>query len=279
MLPTRTPLDAIVQLRFVAMCDVLGFRQLLVNLGTLELAQRYRFLVQLADDLSYTPVGELDAFPETGTRLADDGTDLGQGHVVFSDSILMWSAPIDRTPGCGEEGLRSAPTAEIGGFVARLAALIAGSIICEMPVRIGIAFGETLLEPSRGIYVGPAIVDAYLTEARQEWLGGAFHQSCGGEQEFGELLENQLVLRTAVPVKSNYDPAKEPSPQFALNWCLYEDRAVTDRFVDKRLAEARSAVQAAAKPDEIKLWQSIELKWLNTAAYREAVHARPMSSG
>jgi len=50
----------------------------------------------------------------------------------------------------------------------------------RIPLRGGIAFGETIININgqNNEIIGQAIVNAYLVEEAQQWIGVAFHSSC-----------------------------------------------------------------------------------------------------
>jgi len=62
-----------------------------------------------------------------------------------------------------------------------LAQLIAGAYLSEIPLRMGVAFGETFVDPERNIIIGKPVGEAFLLEKAQEWVGGAFHASVPAE--------------------------------------------------------------------------------------------------
>jgi hypothetical protein len=92
--------------------------------------------------------------------------------------------------------------------------LIGLSIEREMPLRAGIAFGPCVIDPSRELYIGQPIVDAYDVEQAQEWVGAALHTSCEAAPAFLRLSNqdpaapnHEMFVKYAVPSKPEYSLA------------------------------------------------------------------------
>ena len=170
----------------IAICDVLGFTNLVGSTPLDQIAQRYLSLL-----------AELDPHPLFRITPATYEREVVLNRVVFSDTILMWAPAGD--------------TMEILPFV--LAQLM-GNAVGSMPLRAGLAFGECVIDPGNELYIGQPIVDAYRTEQAQEWMGGAFHPSCWARGGFRDaLLHGGSAIEYPVPVK-----AKAPPLEYALNW-------------------------------------------------------------
>jgi hypothetical protein len=89
------------------------------------------------------------------------------GSVVFSDSILVWSEPVlDDPPETGQN------------FFSYVSILFGLALHEGLALRVGVAYGDCIVEPDAGLYVGRPIVDAYETEQVQDWVGVACHASC-----------------------------------------------------------------------------------------------------
>jgi hypothetical protein len=173
----------------VAMCDVLGFSRLFATYSLEEIHQEYQRLRTLVRSyertVGYRPRGE------HAVEILDG--------VVFSDTILFWA------PAAG--AMEVLPMS--------LSLLMAQTIGSIMPLRIGLAFGDCVIDPQDNIYIGQPIIDAHLTEQRQRWVGGAYHASCSRLPGF---MEHLCYWRTAVEYAV---PVKEGDPlAHALNWAL-----------------------------------------------------------
>ena len=193
-------------LYLIAMCDVLGFSDF-VRAHPLEEVYEEYFALRNKVRSSQGIAGYTPRVPQAVPVL--DG-------VVFSDTVLFW-APATGAP-------QTLPMS--------LAFLLAQTI-GSVPVRVGFAFGKCVIDPANDVYVGQPIIDAYQTERRQEWVGGAFHPSCW---KAGDLREMLLHWRTAVeypvPVKpaKSINPGEEGDPllEYALGWTSLADGDVSD---------------------------------------------------
>lgn len=160
--------------------------------------------------------------------------------MVFSDTILFWS---------------NADEWSVQVLFEHVAALITKSLALMLPLRVGIAFGECEIDTDRGIYIGPAIVDAYQTEVAQLWIGGACHPSCEIDPLFRYYIieELGLVVEYTVPTRSNAKLG------MALNWVNYGSNRVSAANLRKYLHEGRTRAMSVDG----------QLKWDNAAIFFE----------
>jgi hypothetical protein len=161
----------------IAMCDVLGFTQLV---GTVGLDEIYRTYLALLAEFEPHPIFRIKS--DTFER------EIVLNRVVFSDTVLLW-----------------APAGETMELLPYVLGQIMVRAVSTMPLRAGLAYGECIIDPAREVYVGQPIIDAYHTERAQEWMGGAFHASCWTEPGFRDLLcqgYQRGAVRYAVPVKA-----------------------------------------------------------------------------
>ena len=162
--------------RYIGMFDILGFRAALEESGAAGL------------------IGRLQALFE---RIRADMRWEARA-VTFSDTVLLFSRPLCSSP--IDLHMRAARR-EAEGFLRYCAFLQADSIEVGLPLRGAVAYGDCVCIPSRGVFFGPAIVDAYELESRQDWIGVALHESCwtlGSPQQFGPV-----VVRASVPLKQS----------------------------------------------------------------------------
>jgi len=156
-------------------------------------------------------------------------------HAVFSDTILVWSGVAghnDRDPGFGST------------FFMHLARLFGEAIQRDLPLRMGVAFGECCIHQSRGIYVGQPMVDAYLTEQAQDWVSAACHPSCESAPHFANL--RLLARKQAGPLVEYEIPCKPMSGQrlnLALDWPFPMSPA---GFVNREEQQAEALVRQFA---------------------------------
>lgn len=164
----------------VAVCDVLGFSNFVDKTPLEELTTRYEDLVRAAKPHRF--------FSNTSTGRVLDIP--GVTSAVFSDTILVWAADDPQS---------------IESFARYADSLIVWSVLEGLPIRMGIAFGDCLIDKPRGRYLGLPIVKAHRLEIAQEWIGGAFDRSCFEAEHVGNVLANsQAVLLNCpdVPFKS-----------------------------------------------------------------------------
>lgn len=158
------------------MFDILGFRGMLDELGLGRLMSRIQ-------DLR----GVLDKVFRWEARFA-----------TFSDTILLYSKPV---PFPVNEAHEFQVRIEADAFFRYSAVLQAQALLAGLPLRGGIAFGECVVAPTRGVFVGPPIVDAYLLSEVQDWIGVALHDSCGPLLSMTRPPEMGVLLRSSIPVK------------------------------------------------------------------------------
>ena len=186
--------------RYVAVCDILGFSSLTTQTPLAQLATRFtkllahvRHSVHLNSSL-FLALGEESDF----VRAA-----------VFSDTILLYSLPLHPTQSLLDIGVTSC-------FFDVCANLLGESLFHDMPLRIGIACGDTYVDPGASIFLGSPIVAAYETEQSQDWIGGACHTSCDDAPYFGRACSDWgNLLRYDVPHHNGYQS------MWALNWARW----------------------------------------------------------
>jgi hypothetical protein len=112
-----------------------------------------------------------------------------------------------------------------------------------------------LVDEERSIIVGQPIVDAYLVEGAQEWIGGAFHSSFPREW---------TAYETTHPV-----PTKPSSIDFldrALDW-ITPTYAGTPSEKDRALDAFRRALVAGAESAQK---ESVRLKYQNAITFLDS---------
>lgn len=159
--------------RFVAMLDILGFRDLLKQRGTDVIHQLM-----------------IDLFRTTGEGTRRDYTVIINGRIyrhpavrldyfIFSDTILIWKDYQDVKE--GEESIEGHCDL-FREFNHGVSMVLERALLSRIPLRGGIAFGVTIINIDRqGVnneIIGQPIVDAYLVGEAQNWVGVTFHSSC-----------------------------------------------------------------------------------------------------
>jgi hypothetical protein len=176
----------------VAMCDVLGFSNLVATATLDEIHRRYLALV-----------AHLGPHPVFRIKTGSHEREVVLNRVVFSDTILFW-----------------APAGDAMELLPHWVAETMGQAMESMPLRAGLAFGECIIDPANELYVGQPIIDAYHTEQAQEWIGGAFHPSCWRWPGLRDVLCKgyaRSAVKYAVPVKAS-GPTGGIRLEYALNW-------------------------------------------------------------
>jgi hypothetical protein len=243
----------------IAMLDILGFRQLV----------KTRRLSWLVDQLDFLFAAAEPKEASCGLLSADDRVrerDLTLGHLHFSDTLMLWTPPMDTEDG----DFNVLAFSHICNTVANLIAL---ALINGVPLRGGLALGECYINPAKQLAVGQPIVDAYLLEQEQEWLGAAVstEQLCE-PSAYEHLDEGCGLVRYDVPTKTT--PSHE---LFALDWTRI---ARMPKIVTQKLwkINARSAVERALSEGLAAATQeSVYRKWQNAAEFFQSqAQRRPL---
>lgn len=181
----------------VAIVDVLGFRQRIASTRLDRLVEDYRDLIERKKRAS-----ELPTFSQRGVVTAHLHT------TIFSDTILIWA---DATSDGFDAMIRSC------------AVLLAYAIDIEWPLRGGLACGSCVLDLTSRTFVGQPIVDAYLVEQSQEWIGIALHSSVVEHPHLGLFAKrHDDVIEYDVPTKRGSTPL-----HYAIHWGPYSSRATS----------------------------------------------------
>jgi hypothetical protein len=209
----------------IGMFDILGFRAMLTEVGLKPLVSRF---LELRRNLELMFKWEVRA-------------------VTFSDTILLYSRlPHPSTMMAPQVGLSNAEL-----FCRYAAALQAEALMLGIPLRGGIAWGECSIVPTRGAFVGSAIVDAYLLSETQDWIGVSLHDSCLPIMPLSRSPDRGskrgIFLQTSVPTKDQ--PA---STMWTLDW-----PRMTKRPVDLKEALASQVAKNLGTVHAAR-WQSTQ---------------------
>jgi hypothetical protein len=229
-----------IQPLYIATLDVLGFKNLIDKRPLDEIVKMYQELLEIGTPIKFSVSKESSNANNSITE------DMFLMHTVFSDSMIIWTEPTKNN---------------INYFVYFLSLLMGHSILKQLPLRFGIAYGECEMDISAQIFVGRPIVDTYQTESNQEWIGGAFHKSCYSAPYFDLMKGLKFALPYDVPIKEE----KEPKLEFAVNWVC------STLYYDRNLEGLRSALIEGA--DKAK--QKYKKKWLNTLHFIDSFSGRP----
>lgn len=239
--------------RYLAVCDVLGFTNSVASQPVWELADRYRRLV---DETKRSCAGLIpDADPTLGRQPSWAREKLG--HAVFSDTLFLWSAPMHRRT---DNKSRSLNWMKGFYFFTTIKNLIAYALLQDLPLRGGIAFGESLIDPARHIYIGQPIIEAYRTEQRQEWMGVALHPSCldAPNPDWYDPNDDSVLVEYPVPTKAE---VRGPALQWSIDWAAHPPMDWPEVSAQAAGRDVESALYA-----QVDRWTGTpwEAKWRNT---------------
>ena len=225
--------------QYIVTLDVLGFKHLINTRPLDEIVEMYKDLIDVGTPIKFSISGESS---KTTNLVAED---IIIEHTVFSDSMIIWTEPTK---------------SNITYFGYFLSLLMEHSIVKQLPLRFGIAYGECEMDIGAQIFVGKPIVDAYQTESNQEWIGGAFHKSCYSAPYFDLMKNLNFAISYNIPIKGE----KEHKLEFAVNWVH------SHFYKNSNLEDLRSAVIEGAD----KANQKHKKKWLNTVHFIDSISRR-----
>jgi len=212
--------------RFIAIFDILGFKKL-VEQKTL--------------DEIHSLMQDLFTSSRTGTEITSEVTIRSPvgvstttnplvrlNYFIFSDTILVWKdidddqITVTQIEGTNDQNvnIRLPPGFNIfNEFCIGINRLIEEAMLRKIPLRGGIAFGECIIsidaQGRNHEIIGQPIVDAYLVEEAQDWVGVAFHSSCSGFIE----LTNEPRIKEYKNIPLHRDRAERTSVlNYSLEW-------------------------------------------------------------
>lgn len=228
--------------RTVAVCDILGFRELvlendlqaLIN-GKLALFQRL---------LGYCM--DKGPFPELPPRLTELRAQKRIGLAWFSDTVLVYAKSNDK--------LACRDVIETVGW------LLLVTMSTSMRLRAGISHGPLFVDPDNDIYVGQALVEACELEQAQQWSGAALTISAAARiparRTTGERYQ-WWVCEYPVPLKESRHVA---CSKLAVDWTQGIHSGL-----DLRWSDTRDEPNA----EERDRSSSVVEKWHNTRRFHQ----------
>lgn len=154
--------------------------------------------------------GPLGLRPSPRARVEQFRAGTGLGAFVMSDSIVIYSEPIDEP----EDGFNK----RLAEFLLVCRSFMARLAEADLPARGAVAFGEMHADPDNDIYLGEALVDAYELSESQEWAGVAVSPALTAaiqralEDKAISLRRSEHITRYQVPFKSGR------CEHWVLNW-------------------------------------------------------------
>lgn len=193
--------QVMVQRRMVAVCDILGFRDLVLRNRLEDVVDQSLGCLQKALFHSI----HQGNFPETPPMIEELRKQSSVGFAWFSDTVLLYALG-DTDDDCKN-------------VLETVGCLIFETIfLADTRIRAGVAYGETYIDSENDLYVGKAIIEAYDLQSQQEWSGGALTSSAENRIPKWVLAENILdwyLTEYPVPLKVG---CSDPKPRLAIDW-------------------------------------------------------------
>lgn len=228
--------------RTVAICDILGFRELVAK-------NELRVLVNERLGLFRRLLGycvDKGQFPELPPKLAELRERERIGFAWFSDTVLIYARSDDE--------LACRDVIESVGW------LLFATMSTTMRLRAGISYGPLFADPENEIYVGQALVDAHELEQAQQWAGAALTISAA----------NRIPPRTTTGERFQWWVCEYPVPlkpgshvecsNLAVDWT----QGIHREF-DLRWSDTHDEPTA----DERSQLTSVVEKWRNTRRFHQ----------
>lgn len=184
-------------LYLVALFDVLGFSNLVVEKGSQVILETYQKLIEtVIEREGYTAFGRV----KLGSNYTIGGSYTPIKYAYFSDTIILWTSSNDT---------------HVSPFLARCADLICEALKIGMPLRGSICFGEAVMNKTTNTFIGGAIVEASNIEKNQKWIGATL-----GEAFFLPELREAVSGTLIVPLFCEHYKEAMPltSPYMTLDW-------------------------------------------------------------
>lgn len=199
--PTNPPIEKETveqQLYFVALFDVLGFSNLVVEKGSKAILQAYQELINIAIlNKSYTAFGRINI---GHSRYLMGGSYTPINYAYFSDTIILWTTSCDT---------------HVSPFLAKCSDLICEALKIEMPLRGSVCFGEAIMNQATHTFIGEAVAEASDIEKNQKWIGATLGTAFALQE-----LKNALSETLVVPLYCEHfkEEMKLSYPYLTLDW-------------------------------------------------------------
>jgi hypothetical protein len=174
---------------FLAVCDILGFSQLVestpLDVVVTDVLGWFRKAV-------HHSIHQKD-FPLTVPNRAETEQHELVGVAWFSDTVLLYTKK--DTDDAVRQLLNS-----VGWLI------FENMLYWPTRIRAGLAYGDAFIDPDNSLFVGKPIVEAYRLEQHQEWSGAALAQSACDrvpERVRSGQFADWWVVPYAVPLKDN----------------------------------------------------------------------------
>jgi hypothetical protein len=235
--------------KVVAVFDVLGFESLLRSRGLDRMLQDYAKLTAIVDKMDGCmcirpiPNGDGTFSPAVGY--------LATAQAYFSDTILLWS---------------NYDAFKLPAFCQMCSDLFCESLELGLPMRGGIAVGDTHLDADSGVFVGLPLVEAARAESAQLWLGVSLSASFAVEP-----FNHNFDLRTVLAYRAHRKRGRKYAgllPGMVLDW--------PRRWRENRKGDVRSLVTSMDSDPEFHRYYKHTLRFID---YSENHHDWFLRSG
>lgn len=238
----------------VAICDILGFKNLILNNNVEEVVNNSLAYLKRSIYHSITQKEIPDKIPTMNEIKQESKV----GFAIFSDTILLYTKK-DTDDDCQF-------LLETCGWL-----LFENVFNHSTRLRIGVSYGESFINEEDNIYIGKPIVDAYQLEKSQEWSGGALTKNA--EERIPEFVKtenesafNWYLTYYNVPLKNGLN-----EKLLTIDW---------SRGIHHYLPFEWSNSHKEPTDDEILKIPDIVSKWRNTKKYHgdNCVYCRKIKS-
>lgn len=231
--PGVAPLNTVIMNdRFVAFFDILGFKELVRRQPLADLVAKFRNIYDAVGDatIAYEStraevISVLNIADRQDWMVAADPTAVRQEFarstklrlLLMSDSVVIYSEPVGR----GDENF----TRHLSSILRVGRVIVARLLAAGLPTRGAISHGEFYANETDQVFVGKALVEAYELAESQEWIGAAVAPSLAADvatmyRTFRSAdLKNRRWLAVADWEYLPFDvPIKRPLPMSAGGW-------------------------------------------------------------
>lgn len=236
----------------IAVCDILGFSNLIMNFPLDKIVSNSLVFFQKA---LYQAMHHKD-FPQNPPTLQELKRQNRLGFAWFSDTVVFYTLKDN------DEDCRT-----LLDTVAWLMLLTVFKP--DTRIRTGISYGEAHMDEENDIYVGPALVEAYKLEKQQEWAGGAL--TISAEKRIPpDVIHNKGIINSIfewyiipydVPLKSAQGHRSER--MLAIDW--------TRKGIHPYNEFPWSRKSKFPTPEDERLQPDLVRKWKNTKAFHDKV--------
>jgi hypothetical protein len=233
VIPVRKEKKMKKKIGMLAFCDLLGFSNLVMENPLDAVLSQHDYLRRIIGHCLHQ-----NGFPDRTPSLERLQNQDELGFAWFSDTMLFYG--LDESQ---ESNNR---------VVEAVAWLIFETMFKpEIRVRAGISFGEFFVDPSNGIYLGKALVEAYRLEQQQAWVGGALTFSA--KEQFSD--NNSWLVPYAVPIRKK-NGLLSTLDTMAVDWTFGHHRPGTLDLNWKITSDEPTREEEEKEPKIIEKWRN-----------------------